>query len=194
MGEQDRARWTRLVADFESSDLTQREFATERGGGITSVMPPTYGCRVLAHQCGHPSNTLAPPVTGRLPAVSPFPGHGGEPGPTVGAPHRIQATAPAEGPSLGGSDQNNSAGGFSVKLSSHFFFRTLAATSAAVVFAVAGGAAAQADIVSNTVVAGGSPSIVAGQSTSIGYFIQNQNNRDGDAQRSEEHTSELQSH
>ena len=31
MAGQDRARWTRLVADFETSDLTQREFATERG-------------------------------------------------------------------------------------------------------------------------------------------------------------------
>jgi len=31
MADQDRARWTRLVADFEASDLTQREFATERG-------------------------------------------------------------------------------------------------------------------------------------------------------------------
>jgi transposase len=31
MADQDRVRWTKLVADFESSDLTQREFATERG-------------------------------------------------------------------------------------------------------------------------------------------------------------------
>jgi hypothetical protein len=28
MAEQDRARWTKLVADFESSDLTQPEFAS----------------------------------------------------------------------------------------------------------------------------------------------------------------------
>ncbi len=31
MAEHDRTQWTKLVADFESGDLTQREFATERG-------------------------------------------------------------------------------------------------------------------------------------------------------------------
>jgi hypothetical protein len=31
MADTDRARWTRLVADFESADLSQREFAQERG-------------------------------------------------------------------------------------------------------------------------------------------------------------------
>ena len=31
MREDDRARWTKLVADFESADLSQREFAQERG-------------------------------------------------------------------------------------------------------------------------------------------------------------------
>jgi len=30
MGDQDRAQWTKFVADFESSDLSQREFAKER--------------------------------------------------------------------------------------------------------------------------------------------------------------------
>lgn len=30
MADLDRSRWTKLVADFESCDLTQREFATER--------------------------------------------------------------------------------------------------------------------------------------------------------------------
>ena len=30
MREDDRARWTKLVADFESADLSQREFAQER--------------------------------------------------------------------------------------------------------------------------------------------------------------------
>ena len=29
--DQERERWKRLVADFEASDLTQREFASERG-------------------------------------------------------------------------------------------------------------------------------------------------------------------
>jgi hypothetical protein len=31
MDDQDRARWTKLVADFESSDLAQRECALDRG-------------------------------------------------------------------------------------------------------------------------------------------------------------------
>jgi transposase len=30
MADQDRASWTKLVADFETSDLSQREFAKER--------------------------------------------------------------------------------------------------------------------------------------------------------------------
>ena len=37
MAEQDRTRWTKLVADFESSDLTQREFATERGISLSHL-------------------------------------------------------------------------------------------------------------------------------------------------------------
>ena len=43
--------------------------------------------------------------------------------------------------------------------------------------------AAHADIV-NTVLAGGSPTVTAGETTSIGYGIQNQNNRDGDPENS----------
>jgi hypothetical protein len=39
---------------------------------------------------------------------------------------------------------------------------------------------AYADVVSNTVVAGGSPSVAAGATTQIGYSIQNQNKGDGD--------------
>ena len=31
MDDQDKARWTKLVADYESSELTQREFASARG-------------------------------------------------------------------------------------------------------------------------------------------------------------------
>ncbi len=37
MADADRERWKRLVADFESCELTQREFATERG---ISLKPP----------------------------------------------------------------------------------------------------------------------------------------------------------
>src|SRR5687767_1116851 len=50
---------------------------------------------------------------------------------------------------------------------------------------MAGGAqTAYADIVSNNVVAGGSPTVVAGATTAIGYSIQNQNRNDGDTQNS----------
>jgi hypothetical protein len=62
--------------------------------------------------------------------------------------------------------------------------RALALVSASVLAVLAVPTAAQADIVSNTVVAGGSPSVVAGDTTTIGYTIQNQNNRDGDVQNS----------
>jgi len=36
MAEQDRTRWTKLVADFESSDLTQREFASSARSRVRS--------------------------------------------------------------------------------------------------------------------------------------------------------------
>ena len=45
MAEQDRARWMRLVADFESSDLTQREFATERGVSFSNLRYWIYRLR-----------------------------------------------------------------------------------------------------------------------------------------------------
>jgi len=49
---------------------------------------------------------------------------------------------------------------------------------------VLGMAPASADIVSNTVVAGGSPTVRVGETTSIGYSIQNQNTNAGDTQNS----------
>jgi transposase len=45
MTDQDRARWTKLVADFESSDLTQREFATERGISFSNLRNWIYKLR-----------------------------------------------------------------------------------------------------------------------------------------------------
>ena len=45
MAEQDRTRWTKLVADFESSDLTQREFATERGVSFSNLRNWIYRLR-----------------------------------------------------------------------------------------------------------------------------------------------------
>ncbi len=37
MADQDRARWTKLVADFEVSDLSQREFAQARGIPVSNL-------------------------------------------------------------------------------------------------------------------------------------------------------------
>lgn len=45
MAEQDRDRWKRLVADFESSDLTQREFASERGVSFSNLRYWIYRLR-----------------------------------------------------------------------------------------------------------------------------------------------------
>lgn len=45
MADQDRARWTKLVADFEAGDLTQREFATERGVSFTNLRYWIYRLR-----------------------------------------------------------------------------------------------------------------------------------------------------
>ena len=45
MTDEDRARWIRLVADFEASDLTQREFAIERGVSFTNLRNWIYRLR-----------------------------------------------------------------------------------------------------------------------------------------------------
>lgn len=45
MADQDRSRWTKLVADFESTDLTQREFATERGIPVSALRYWLYRLR-----------------------------------------------------------------------------------------------------------------------------------------------------
>ena len=45
MADQDRARWTKLVADFEVSDLSQREFATERGISLSNLRYWIYRLR-----------------------------------------------------------------------------------------------------------------------------------------------------
>jgi hypothetical protein len=37
MTDQDVERWKKLVADFETSDLTQREFASERGISFSNL-------------------------------------------------------------------------------------------------------------------------------------------------------------
>jgi transposase len=45
MTDEDRGRWAKLVADFESSDLTQREFATERGVSFSNLRNWIYKLR-----------------------------------------------------------------------------------------------------------------------------------------------------
>jgi transposase len=45
MADQDRERWTKLVADFEASDLTQREFASERGISFSNLRDWIYRLR-----------------------------------------------------------------------------------------------------------------------------------------------------
>jgi transposase len=45
MREDDRARWTKLVADFESADLSQREFAQERGLPLSNLRYWIYRLR-----------------------------------------------------------------------------------------------------------------------------------------------------
>jgi transposase len=45
MREDDRARWTKLVADFESADLSQREFAQERGLALSNLRYWIYRLR-----------------------------------------------------------------------------------------------------------------------------------------------------
>jgi transposase len=45
MHDDDRARWTKLVADFEASDLTQREFASERGISFSNLRNWVYRLR-----------------------------------------------------------------------------------------------------------------------------------------------------
>jgi hypothetical protein len=45
MRDEERARWTKLVADFESADLSQREFAQERGLSLSNLRYWIYRLR-----------------------------------------------------------------------------------------------------------------------------------------------------
>ena len=45
MTDQDRDRWKKLVADFESTDLTQREFASQRGISFSNLRNWIYRLR-----------------------------------------------------------------------------------------------------------------------------------------------------
>jgi transposase len=45
MTDQERTRWTKLVADYEASELTQREFASERGISFSNLRNWIYRLR-----------------------------------------------------------------------------------------------------------------------------------------------------
>jgi transposase len=63
MAEQDRERWTKLVADFEASDLTQREFASERGISLSNLRNWIYRLRKESR----PLVEVAPESSGQAP-------------------------------------------------------------------------------------------------------------------------------
>ncbi len=65
--EQDRERWTKLVADYEASDLTQREFASERGVSYSNLRNWIYRLR---HE-SRPLVANAPASSGQAPTRTP---------------------------------------------------------------------------------------------------------------------------
>jgi len=64
MADADRERWKKLVADFESCDLTQREFATERGISFHHLRYWIYRLR----KEGRPLVPAAPSASGQAPS------------------------------------------------------------------------------------------------------------------------------
>ena len=65
--DQDRERWTKLVADFEGSDLTQREFASQRGISFSNLRNWIYRLRKESR----PLAEAAPASPGQAPARAP---------------------------------------------------------------------------------------------------------------------------
>jgi hypothetical protein len=65
--EQDRERWTKLIADFEGSDLTQREFASQRGISFSNLRNWIYRLRKESR----PLAEAAPVSSGQSPARAP---------------------------------------------------------------------------------------------------------------------------
>ena len=63
MADQDKERWTKLIADFETSDLTQREFASERGVSFSTLRSWIYRLRKETR----PLVTEAPSSSGQAP-------------------------------------------------------------------------------------------------------------------------------
>ncbi len=67
--DQERDRWTKLVADYEAGDLTQREFATERGISFSNLRNWIYRLRKESR----PLVEVAPTSSGQAPARAPAP-------------------------------------------------------------------------------------------------------------------------
>ena len=67
MTDQDVERWKKLVADFETSDLTQREFASERGISFSNLRNWIYRLRKESR----PLVEVAPESSGQVPRRAP---------------------------------------------------------------------------------------------------------------------------
>ena len=82
--DQERERWTKLVADCEGSDLTQREFASERGISFSALRNWIYRLRKQSR----PLAEGAPASSGQAPARAPVTR------PSRVVPVRVVASAP----------------------------------------------------------------------------------------------------
>jgi len=69
MTEQERTRWTKLVGDFETSDMTQREFALQRGISFSNLRNWIYKLRKESR----PLAPEPPKVPGQAPERAPAP-------------------------------------------------------------------------------------------------------------------------
>ncbi len=67
MTDDDRARWTKLVSDFESGELTQREYARERGLSLNLFRYWLYKSRKESQ----PLVAEAPERSGQAPEQTP---------------------------------------------------------------------------------------------------------------------------
>ena len=67
MEDQNQARWKKLVADYEASELTQREFASERGVSFSNLRNWIYKLRKETR----PLVTEAAKVSGQAPVRAP---------------------------------------------------------------------------------------------------------------------------
>ncbi|HTP28293.1 MAG TPA: IS66 family insertion sequence element accessory protein TnpB [Anaeromyxobacteraceae bacterium] len=82
--DQERERWTKLVADYEGSDLTQREFASERGISLGALRNWIYRPRKQSR----PLAEGTPVSSGQAPARAPVTR------PSHVVPVRVAASAP----------------------------------------------------------------------------------------------------